>query len=336
MMNGGWNNRRPRSVVIGLVAIAASLAVAACGDSSSGGGQQAAGDGTADELRIALAPGSALDLAPWIAQEEGFFKDEGLDVQATIPTIPFSQLPSALGRDYDIIIGTQPDLITAASRGLDLVAVGGINMNSDTVPGAELVVPARSDVKSIADLATKSVGAPSLSGNNWLTLKCWADKEGVDPDSIRGVEAPAPQIPDLLRQGRFDAALLFEPLLGGVLAAGGRSLGNSYDACFDEPVFTSLWVAKGEWARQNGESIAAFLRGLTKAKQHMADNPDDARAMYVERSGLPKPVALKAPIDPSVFDFRPVTVEDLTPWLELMRSVSGFDGDIDLSELVVR
>lgn len=318
-----------------LIACAAAVGLAACGDSSSSDETAGQTGSKARQLRVALAPGSALDLAPWIAQEEGYFENEGLAVEATIPTIPFSQLPSALGRDYDVIIGTQPDLITAAARGLDLVAVGGINMDSAKVPGSELVVPGDSGIHDISDLAGKSVGAPSLSGNNWLTLRCWADKSGVDAERIRGVEAPAPQIPDLLGQGRFDAALLFQPLLGGVLNAGGRSIGNSYRECFGKPMFTSLWISKGEWARANGDTIAAFLRGLTKAKGYMADHPDEARAMYVKRSGLPAPVAKVAPIDPSVFAFRPVTVEDLRPWLDLMRSLSGFDEDVDLSELVV-
>jgi NitT/TauT family transport system substrate-binding protein len=287
------------------------------------------------KVRIAIAPGSFLDLAPWIAQEQGFFKERGLGVEAEIPTIPFSQLPSALGPEYDIILGTQPDLINAATGGLDLVAVGGVNLDGEKIPGAAVAVPEGSGIQSITDLEGKSVGAPSLSGNNWLTFLCWAEKAGVDPESIRGIQAPAPEIPDLLQDGRFDAALLFEPLLGAVVNSGGKNLGSSYANCFDEPMFTSLWVSSRDWAEDHREAISEFLAGLTEAKGYMLDHPDEARQLYVERSGLPEPVASAAPIDPSVFEFRPITIEDLEPWLDLMRSLQGFDGDVDLSTLVL-
>jgi NitT/TauT family transport system substrate-binding protein len=321
-----------------LIATAALVLAVGCGDSDSeepdGGGSRSATTET-QKVRIAIAPGSFLDLAPWIAQDQGFFGEQGLEVEAEIPTIPFSQLPSALGREYDIILGTQPDLINAGSRGLQLVAVGGVNLDGDRIPGSALVVPGGSDIADITDLAGRSVGAPSLTGNNWLTLECWADKAGVDPSSIRGIEAPAPEIPSLLEKGRFDSALLFEPLLGGVVAGGGENLGNSYANCFDEPMFTSMWISNREWAEGHGDAITGFLAALTEAKQYMLEHPREARQLYVERSGLPEAVAAKAPIDPTVFDFRPITVEDLEPWLELMRTYQGFDGDVDLSELVV-
>jgi NitT/TauT family transport system substrate-binding protein len=324
-----------------LLAGAVCVATAAgCGGSDSGSSTStspttAAANAPAQKLRVAIAPGSFLDLAPWIAQDQGFFAKHGLEVEATIPTVPFSQLPSTLGRDYDIILGTQPDLINAGARGIDLKAVGGVNLDGKQIPGSALVVPKGSAITSIKDIQGKTVGAPSTSGNNWLTLLCWADKAGVDPESIRGVEAPAPQVPDLLGQGRFDAALLFEPLLGGVVAAGGTNLGDSYQECFGEPMFTSLWLANGAWADEHKPQIEQFLAGLTEAKQYIAEHPDEARELYVKRSGLPAPVAERAPIDPSVFEFRPITVDDLQPWLDVMQRLTGFDQDVDLNKLVL-
>jgi NitT/TauT family transport system substrate-binding protein len=276
-------------------------------------------------LRVAVPAGSFVDLPTWIAQRQGYFRKMGLDVKATISSIPFSQQPEALGREYDLIVGSQPDLINAAARGIDLVAVSGNNHDSPTtIPGAVLVVPKGSSISSISALNGKSVGSPSITGNNWLSLLCWAQKSGVDPKSIRGLQAPAPQIPELI----------FQPLLNQALKNGGVALGDSYAHCFGMPQFSSLWLANGAWVRAHGKTVAAFLAGLTAAKQYMLKHPSETRAVFVARSGLPAAVAAAVPIDPRVFQFGPLPAADLQPWLALMKRFLGFSQSVDLQKLV--
>jgi NitT/TauT family transport system substrate-binding protein len=280
--------------------------------------------------------GSFLDLPTFIAQSQGYFAKRGLNVKAVVSSIPFSQQPAALGKAFDLIIGSQPDLINAASHGIDLVAVSGVNHdNPQTIPGAALIAPKGSPIKTIEDLGGKSVGAPSLTGNNWLSLLCWAKKNGVDPSSIRGLQAPAPEIPDLLKQGRFQSALLFQPLVNEALKAGAVNLGDSYTGCFGRPTYTSVWLASGAWARTNRGVINAFLAGLTEAKQYMVTHPSQTRQMFVARSGLPAPVASGVPIDPTVLEFRPIAASELQPWLSLMKEFFGFNQSVDLQKLVL-
>lgn len=310
--------------------------------SPSTGTSQAAATSTASAgakptlLRVALPAGSFLDLPAWIGEKEGFFQKRGLEVHAAVSSIPFSQLPAALGKTYDLVIGSQPDLINAGSHGLDLVAVSGVNHdNPKTIPGSSVVVSKSSGITSVAGLAGKSVGAPSTTGNNWLTLLCWAKKQGVAPSSIRGLQAAAPEIPTLLKQGRFDAALLFQPLLNEAIKNGGVNLGDSYMGCFGKPMYTSLWLANGPWAQAHHQAIAAFRAGMTEAKQYMLTHVSQTRQVFVARSGLPAAVAASVPIDASVLQFRAVTAADLQPWLELMKQFQGFNQQVDLQKLVV-
>lgn len=338
-------------------ALCALLAIVGCGGSGSSSTSSSSAPGSASAsatsptttgasaasataklktLRVAIPAGSFLDLPTFIAQSQGYFAKHGLNVKAVISSIPFSQQPAALGKSFDLIIGTQPDLINAGAHGIDLVAVGGVNHdNPNTIPGAALIAPQGSAVKSIKDLGAKTVGAPSLTGNNWLTLLCWAKKNGVDTNSIRGLQATAPEIPDLLKEGRFQSALLFQPLINQALKAGGANLGDSYTGCFGTHVYTSVWLASGSWARANRSVISAFLAGLTEAKQYMQSHPSQTRQVFVARSGLPAAVASVVPIDPTVLEFRPIAPSELQPWLSLMKEFLGFNQSVDLQKLVL-
>jgi len=338
--------RGAKPIAAVLVALVAALLVAACGggsDSTSsggtgGGGSETGGEGGGSSIRVALVQAATANLPVEVAAAEGLFEKQGLDVTVDTPNIPFSQLPAALGKQYDLVIGTEPGLITAADSGIDLRAVSGLQRDNPKDPGAALVVPEGSPIKSIKDIGGKSVGAPSTVGNNFSALECWARKEGVDPSSIRGLEAATPQIPELLESGRFESALLFEPLLKPLVDGGSTDLGNAYQECFGEPSqYTSLWLAQGSWAEENNEAISKFLAALEEAQGVMEKDPEGSRAIYIKTSGLPPEAAENTPIIPDEFDFSqgaPI-VENIELWVEVLEENGTFEGEVDPEELVL-
>lgn len=348
---------RPRLSVLAIFGVVALFVVAGCGgggsSSSSGestsaestgsestGGEATGGEsggGGATTIRVALPQAATAGLPAEVALAEGLFEKQGLDVTLEKPSLPVSQLPATLGKQFDIIMGTQPDLISASSKGIDLKAVSGLQRDNPKDPGAALLVPAGSSIKSIKELEGKSVGAPSTVGNNFSSLECWARKEGVDPSSLRGLEAATPQIPELLEQGRFDSALLFEPLMKGMIEGGDTYLGDSYTECFGEPAqYTSLWVSQGSWADENGEAIEKFLKAQEEGLEAMEADPSKARKIYVETSGLPAEAAENTPIIPKEFDFetgKPI-VENVEAWVKVLEENGTFSGSVEPEAIV--
>ena len=339
---------RTRFAALAMVAVLATVVIAGCGgggsSSSSSGGDTGGGETTGSggegsaTMRVALVQAATANLPVEVAAKKELFKKHGIEVTVETPTIPFSQLPAALGKQFDLVIGTQPDLISANSGGIDVVGVSGLQKDNPEDPGAALVVPEGSSIESIKDLSGKSVGAPSIVGNNFSALECWARKEGVEPSSIRGLEAATPQIPELLENGRFESALLFEPLLKGLEEGGSKDLGNAYEECFGEPnQYTSLWLAQGSWASENSATITKFLEALEEAKESIAKNPSEARSIYVETSGLPPEAAKNTPIIAEEFSFeqgKPLE-ENIEVWLEVLKENGTFEGEVEPSSLVL-
>jgi NitT/TauT family transport system substrate-binding protein len=285
---------------------------------------------------VALVQAATADLPFQFAQDQGLFKKHGLDVTLETPSIPFSQLPATLGKQFDVVIGSQPDLIKAKAQGVDIAAISGLQKDNPKDPGAALVVPGDSDIKTIKDLEGKTVGAPSIVGNNWSALQCWAKKNGVDPTAFRGLEGPVPQLPDLLDKGRFDSILIFEPLLTPSVAAGNRNVGNAYEGCFGGEEYTSLLLSQGSWAESHGEQIKKFVQALEDGKAAVAADPAAAKKLYIKTSGLPPEAAARTPIIADEFDFsqgEPI-VDDVQKWIDLLKDLGTFNGDLDPASAV--
>lgn len=346
-----WFDRRRVGIgALALTALFTAIAIAGCGggssssSSSSSGGEETSGGETSGggeggtTMRVALVQAATANLPVEVAAKKELFEKHGIEVTVETPTIPFSQLPAALGKQFDLVIGTQPDLISANSGGIDVVGVSGLQKDNPKDPGAALVVPEGSSIESIKDLSGKTVGAPSIVGNNFSALECWARKEGVDPSSIRGLEAATPQIPELLENGRFESALLFEPLLKGLEEGGATDLGNAYEECFGEPnQYTSLWLAQGSWAEENSATITKFLEALEEAKESIAKDPSEAREIYLETSGLPAEAAKNTPIIAEEFSFEQgkALEENIELWLEVLKENGTFEGSVEPSALVL-
>jgi NitT/TauT family transport system substrate-binding protein len=333
-----------RATVTRLVAaalVATAFVLIGCGDDDDSDGNGSGGDVSAsadNKIRVALVPAATADLPFQFAQQNGLFEEQGLDVTLKTPSIPFSQLPATLGKQFDVVIGSQPDLIKAGASGIDVVAISGLQKDNPEDPGAALVVPGDSPIKSIADLEGKTVGAPSIVGNNWTALQCWAQKEGVDPNSFRGLEAAVPQLPELLAQGRFDSILIFEPLLTPAVEEGNRNIGNAYEECFGGPEFTAMLLSQGAWAESHSEQIDKFLTALEDGKAAIAEDPQAARDIYIETSGLPPEAAERTPIIPEAFDFSQgqVLVDDVQTWADLLSDLGTFNGSVNPEELVAQ
>jgi NitT/TauT family transport system substrate-binding protein len=333
MQKGGAKVKRRLSVSLAAVAALTVTALLTFGVTTAGSTPAAH---KADKVRVALVFAANIDLPPQIGVLKGFFKKQGLDVTLGTPDVPFSSLPTTLGKQYDIVVGTQPDLIRAASSGLGVVAISGIQRDNPADPGAALIVPPDSSIKSIKDIGGKTVGAPSTVGNNWTTLLCWAKKGGADPNSIRGVQAATPTIPDLLKANRFNAALIFQPLMGPLLAEGYKNVGDSYAKCFGGKELTAIWVAKGDWASANPDVVSRFLAGLKEATAWMGAHPKESRAIWLKVSGLPSAVSQRTPIIASEFDYqqgKPL-VTDMAKWIALLKSLNLYNGSVDPATLV--
>lgn len=315
--------------------LALTSVLAACGG-SEGGSQGAPAPAPAPTeasgptaLRIAFVPATTA-LPLHVAKEQGFFEANDLDVTLT-KAANISDLPSTLGRQFDLAIGTATDLIRAGSAGLDIVQVAGNTVSSKENPFVRVVAPADKGIKDFGDLSGKTVGSPTLSGVIHVGTLYTAKQQGADPSTIRGVEAPSPNLPDQLKAGRIDAVEALEPFASRLTKAGGVSIGDPFSAIAD-PLATNFYVAQGSWAQDNREAVERFVAAMEQAAEFIEQSPKEARAILQGYTELPPPVAASVPLPTFDFDIR---TEDLDKWAAVLQDLGQLDSDVDTSKLVL-
>jgi putative hydroxymethylpyrimidine transport system substrate-binding protein len=120
------------------------------------------------------------DHAPLIiAEQQGFFKEQGLDVKFIPPANPSDPAKWVAAGKADIGIAYEPELVELVDQGLPLVRIGTLIDK----PLNCVVALASSNIHSPADLKGKRIGT-SNSGLSNLLIKVMLEKQGLNPKDI--------------------------------------------------------------------------------------------------------------------------------------------------------
>lgn len=312
-----------------------ALVVAACGggsESASDAPDTKAGDTASEraQLRVAFVPATTA-LPLHVAKAQGFFEKNNLDVTLTEAS-NISDIPATLGRQFDISMGTATDLIRAGAAGIDVVQVAGNTISTKENPFVQVITRPESGITDVAGLSGKTVGSPTLSGVIHAAVLYSAKEKGADPASIKGVQAPPPNLPDQLKAGQVDAVEALEPFASQLKKAGNVSLGDPFSPIAD-PLATNFFIAQGKWAKAERETVDRFVASLEEAKEFIASNDPEARRILREYTGLPEPVAASVPLPTYDFEIRK---QDLATWTKVLREIGQLDRPVDPDKLVLK
>jgi len=269
-------------------------------------------------------------LPAWIAKDKGMFESNGLDVSLT-PIQNLSLLPGTMGKQFEFGASTGPDLIKAAASGLDVVAVAGEVTETSARQSMQVIVRKDSGIAGVKDLKGKIIATPTIGAIMHVATLAWLKKNGVDPNSIRAVEVPFPNMGDQLKAGRVDAIESLQPFVGMLIAQGNVGIGNPLLSVADPALFP-FWISQGEWARANLPVIKRWITALNEAKAFMEQNPSEARAILAKYTKLPPEVAQKIPFPNFEFSIQP---EQLDVWVRTLRDLGQLSVAVDSNKLVV-
>lgn len=234
-------------------------------------------------LTIGLMPDT--DSLPFIiAQEKGFFREEGIEVN-------IEQYKSAMDRDSALqsgnLDGAVSDMLAVAfakSGGFD------VKVTSFTDGSYKLIASKDSGIKDVKGLAGKDVSVSRNTIIEYVTDQILA-KENMDGDSINKVIIP--QIPtrlEMLQNGKLAAATLPEPMASIAVHNGCQFVTGSDELGINPGVI--LFTAKA--AADKKAEIQAMYRAYNKAVAYL-NNTDRAEYidLVIEKGGFP-PVAKEA------------------------------------------
>ena len=205
-----------------------------------------------------------------IAEEKGYFKDAGLDVEVIAPADPADPPKLVAAGRAELAISYQPQLHLQVAEGLPLVRVGTLV----ATPLNCLLVLADGPVKSIADLRGGKVGF-SVAGVEEALLTTILERNGVGLDEIDLVNVNWSLSPSLM-SGQVDAVIgafrNFELNQMDIEGVKGRCFYLEEEGlpAYDELIY----IANRD--SMNKDVIRRFLKATELATQYIINHPQES------------------------------------------------------------
>ncbi len=226
------------------------------------------------------------DIPALIAEERGFFKDEGLDVRCQKYAAGKLALDALLRKEVDVATAAVTPIALQSLRTKDLAIVAQFVQFS----AVELLTRTETHIHSPADLRGHRVGVMQGTSAQYFLDTLIADS-AMAPADIIEVQIPPSESVDALAKGTVDAIAAFVPAGYYAHAAlGDRAQSVPYDKVRYRESFQV--VTRRDFPKVHAVAIQSVLRAMIRAIAWARDNRTDAIAIVTRRSQLdPKIVA---------------------------------------------
>jgi NitT/TauT family transport system substrate-binding protein len=257
------------------IAAAAALALSACAPAESD--ESPGGDGAADLGSITLAltsPAWSAGYAPFaVAEQLGYFDDEGLGVDFVLTEGGSAAATQVAQGGADVgTVSTEPIMVgEATGKGLELVSFYNLYRKSIFSVRA----PESSGIASIDDLKGKRVGVPSLAAVGVNILVANLQQEGLTRDDVTLIEIGAgPQAVAAVEAGAVDAVASDDVMFAQLGNAGIDMVDLS--AADIASLMSNGLVTSRATLEERGDALAALGRAMAKATLFTVTNPEAA------------------------------------------------------------
>lgn len=262
---------RPRTTAIAFAVALLTLALglAACGEKSEGGG----GERQPFSLTLDFYPNPD-HAGIYMAQEQGYFEEAGLDVSIAAPSDPSAPLKLVAAGQTDLAISYEPELLLAHEQGLDVVAVGAL-VNR---PLTSLIWLKKSGIKGVADLRGKTIATAGIPYQDAF-LKTILGRVKLKPEDVKSVNVGFGLIPALV--GGSAQAMLggYSNVEGIDLRERGKEPVVSPVDQLGVPTYDELvLVARRQSLEEDPEKFRLFIAALERGTAAAVAQPSAATA----------------------------------------------------------
>jgi NitT/TauT family transport system substrate-binding protein len=242
-----------------------------------------------------------MSLPTFVAQEKGFFAQEGLKVEL----LPFDSGTAII----DALMAGRIDCVgsssttgfwfaaqTAPDRFKIFLLYGTKSIKEDHA--FSVVVKKGSTLKGLKDLKGKKVG--TYPGASSVAMAKAVIRTQIDPATVIFTEIAPPNMIQALAAGQIDA--FFTPEPSGMIAISqgvGRYLVKSPLILLNlkRGIPGAAFAFSAQFLRERPEQATKLNACLDKAVDYIKANEEEARPYLVKYTGLPEPLAMSIPFD---------------------------------------
>jgi len=254
-----------------------------CTNNSPSGLATASAINTDHQLKIGIQT-QAVSTLVMVADQEGFFKNEGLNVELANFSAGKYALQALLANQVDFAVVGDVPIVLAAMNGNELYVIGQPIKSSN-----ENKVIALKDSNTISAKEYFSAKKRKISTTNGATAELFTieflDYYGIDQNQVELVYQKPEDMVAALSSRSVDAISIFEPypyiaekkMSGAVIG-------------FDAPqdIYHPLYsiVAQKQLIDENPQTAIKLLKALKKAEDFVKKNPEEAQLLVAKESGF--------------------------------------------------
>jgi NitT/TauT family transport system substrate-binding protein len=268
--------KRRSSLCLAASLLCLTVAASACSNPRESAGSDAGG-GT---IRIGLASAAYGPYLPvYVAEQEGYFEDRGLDVEITAYQGGGAATEALVAGEADIISYTPAGVAVSRSRGIEQRIIGA---GLPTSTGWSVQVRADSDIDSVEDLAGRQVGIGNPGGTGEYFALWAAQSAGIEFETVAlGYGA----LNESLLQGTVDAIVQLPPGSYQLPLSGEArvimDLGEEMD-----PTLPDAWVTSDEFIADDPETVQLALEAIYEGVRKLQSDEAYALQILEERAGI--------------------------------------------------
>lgn len=216
------------------------------------------------KLRVSIFP-DAQNLALFIAEDQGFFKKHGLDIEIAFTPNSFA-LREGLANGSDQIVHAAVDNAVAM---IDVAKADAVIVSGGGNGATELMV--RPEINSIADLRGKTGVVDATNTAYALIMYKMLAMKGLKRAEYNVVSAGGcPQRLDAMRKDPVNAfAMLYPPCTVLAEKEGFRSLGAGVDVV--GPYQASGIFVMRPWAMANADALVNYIQAVIEGYRYAVD-----------------------------------------------------------------
>lgn len=237
-----------------------------------------AGTGSAQADTITIAHSTWVGYGPlYIAQEKGFFKENGVDVDLVVMEDPKERFPTLMADRIQMIASTVDTALLYMKQPDDYKYIVAI----DDSNGGDGIV-ANKDIATIADLKGKQVAVNEGSVSEFY-LNVLLEKAGLKESDLNVVNMTAGDAGTAFVSKQVDAAVTWEPWLSrGKATDHGHLL---VDSSTTPGLITDAIIVKTSWLKDHQKEAAAVVKAWNEGVAYYKSHPDESIAIMAKGVG---------------------------------------------------
>lgn len=236
----------------------------------------------AEKIRVGYHPNFGGASATAIGLEQGFFEEEGLEVELVQFTSGPPSVAALQAGDVDVSFLGHGAYGLVIDGQADVIAVDCLS-NAE-----EILVRADSGITGVEQLAGKRLATPfDTSGENFLDTAM--RYYGMDIRSVRLINMDVAGCVTALADGKVDAVSVWAPYSGELRRKMGADRVVTLVDCMDFRDTFALpmsWVATDEYLKKNRDTAVKFIRALYRAMDYRNENTAEAASAAAALLGM--------------------------------------------------